>query len=99
MQLTIIKEVIWLLDQAQERRALSNEEEGFRSRLKKIYLGLVTVEKIKVRQRSRMTNIKYGEANTKFFFLKANRRKRKNTSNLCMYSKGWLSATKTKPKR
>jgi hypothetical protein len=77
MQLKIIKEVIWLLDQAQERRALSNEEEGFRSRLKKIYLGLVTVEKIKVRQRSRMTNIKYGDANTKFFFLKANRRKRK----------------------
>jgi hypothetical protein len=77
MQHTITKEVIWLLDQAQERRALSHEEVGFRSRLKEIYLGLVTMEKIKARQRSRMTNIKYGDSNTKFFFLRANGRKRK----------------------
>jgi hypothetical protein len=77
MQLTITKEVIWLLDQAQERRAVSNEELDFRTRLKEIYLGLVTVQKIKARQISRMTNIKYGDANTKYFFLKANGRKRK----------------------
>jgi hypothetical protein len=47
MQLAITKEVIWLLDQAQERRALTNEEEDFRTRLKEIYLRLVTVQKIK----------------------------------------------------
>jgi hypothetical protein len=33
--------------------------------------------KIKARQRSRRTNIKYGDANTKLFFLRANGRKRK----------------------
>jgi hypothetical protein len=77
IQLAIVKEVIWLLDQARERRALSQEEIDYRSRLKEIYLGLITVEKVKVRQRSRLTNIKYGDANTKLFFLKANGRKKK----------------------
>jgi hypothetical protein len=35
------------------------------------------VEKIRARQRSRLTNIKYGDANTKLFFLRANFCRRK----------------------
>jgi hypothetical protein len=75
IQLKIVKEVIWLLDQAQERRALSHEEIGSRTRLKEIYLGLITVEKIKARQRSRLTHIRYHDTNTKLFFLKRKRGK------------------------
>jgi hypothetical protein len=73
MQLVIIKEVIWQLNQAQERRKLSQSEVAFRDRLKEIYLGLLALERVRARQRSRMTTIKYGDANTKLFG-----RKRKN---------------------
>jgi hypothetical protein len=46
-KLSIAKETIWLLDQAQERMSLSNEEVEFRRRIKYIYLGLLAIEKIK----------------------------------------------------
>jgi hypothetical protein len=77
MQLAIIGEVIWQLDQAQERRNLSQTEVAFRDRLKEIYLGLLALERVRTRQRSRMTNIKHDRANTKLFYLRANGRKRK----------------------
>jgi hypothetical protein len=71
MQLAIIKEVIWQLDQAQERRNLSQSEYAIRDRLKEIYLGLLAMERVRARQRSRMTNIKHDGANTKLFYLRA----------------------------
>jgi hypothetical protein len=77
MQLAIIKEVIWKLDQAQERRNLSHSESFFRERLQEIYLDLLSLERVRARQRSRMTNIKHDGANTKLFYLRANGRKRK----------------------
>jgi hypothetical protein len=67
MQLVIIKELIWQLNQAQERRKLSQSEVAFRDRLKEIYLGLLALERVRARQRSRMTTIKYGDANTNLF--------------------------------
>jgi hypothetical protein len=77
MQLAIIKDVIWQLDQAKERRNLSHSEYAFRDRLKEIYLGLLALERVRARQRSIMTNIKHDGANTKLFYLRANGRKRK----------------------
>jgi hypothetical protein len=42
-----------------------------------VHAGLVAVEKRRVKQRARLTNIKHGDANTKLFYLRANGRKRK----------------------
>jgi hypothetical protein len=67
MQLAIIKDVIWQLDQAQEGRNLSHSEYAFRDRLKEIYLGLLALERVRAWQRSIMTNIKHDGANTKLF--------------------------------
>jgi hypothetical protein len=46
IQFVVVKEVICLLDQAQERRNISHLETDFKARLKEIYLGLLTVEKL-----------------------------------------------------
>jgi hypothetical protein len=40
-------------------------------------LGLLALEKVRARQRSRLTNIKHGDANSKLFYLRPNGRKRK----------------------
>jgi hypothetical protein len=47
IQLDVIKEVIWQLDQAHERRSLSQSETAFRARLKEIYLGLLTLQRVR----------------------------------------------------
>jgi hypothetical protein len=44
IQLAIIKEVIWQVDQAQER-SLCQSEIAFRDRLKEMYLGLLALER------------------------------------------------------
>jgi hypothetical protein len=75
----IAKEAIWLIDQAQERRTLTQAETNFKARLKDVYLGLLAVQKISAQQRARLTNIRYGDANLKLFYLRANNRKRKKT--------------------
>jgi hypothetical protein len=76
-QFVVAKEAMWLFDQAQERRTLIQAEAIFKAGLKEVYLGLLAVEKIRAQQRVRMTNIKYGDANSKLFYLRANGRKRK----------------------
>jgi hypothetical protein len=79
-KLAVAKKTIWLLDQAQEQMSISQAEVDFRLRLKEAYLGLLTMEKIRARQRARLTNIKYGDVNSKLFYLMANGRKQKSTS-------------------
>jgi hypothetical protein len=76
-QLSVIKEVIWQLDQAQDRRSLSQSKLAFKARLKDLYIGLLSLEKVRARQRSRLTNIKHGDANTKLCYLIANGRRRR----------------------
>jgi hypothetical protein len=96
VQLAVVKEALWLLDQAQERRALSHLETDFRTRLKETYLGLLTIEQIKARQRARLTNIKYGDANTKLFF--ANGRKRKKHIHVLQTDDGLATKLEDKAK-
>jgi hypothetical protein len=45
--------------------------------MKDLYLGLLSLEKVRARQRSRLINIKHGDNNTKLFYLRANGRWRK----------------------
>jgi hypothetical protein len=98
MQLTIIKEVIWQLDRAQERRGLSQLEINFRGRLKEIYLGLLALEKTRARQRSRLSNIKHGDANTKLFYLRDNGRKRNKHIQLLHTAQGLAFSHEDKEK-
>lgn len=78
IQFHLVNELILRLDIAQENRALSPLEISLRKDLKLQILGLTAIEKARRRQRSTLTWLKEGDANTKFFHLKVNARHRKN---------------------
>jgi hypothetical protein len=92
LQLAIIKEVILQLEAAQESRALTSQEAELRRRLKIRCIGLATIEKSRMRQRSRLTSIRCGDANTKIFHTKANARRRKNYIH-CLHKDGGMAFT------
>lgn len=77
-QIAVAKEIIWRLDVAEDSRQLSMEEIEFRKRIKLKYQGLLAIEKIKAKQRARLTRIRTADANTKMFYIRANGRKRKS---------------------
>lgn len=66
------------VDRAQEHRSLAEVERQLRKELKMRILGLAVIQRMRWRQRSRITWLKLGDADAKFFHLKANSRKRKN---------------------
>ena len=70
-------------------RDLTDPEHRLRSKLKNRILGWVVIEKAKKRQCSRVTYIREGDANTKFFHLKANSRRRKNFIQRLRKEQGW----------
>jgi len=57
LQLTLVKEILLQLEATQEHRALSQEELQLRRRLKARSVGLVAIEKTRIRQKSCLTNI------------------------------------------
>jgi hypothetical protein len=83
LQLAIVKEVLLQLEAAQETRRLTSQETELRRRLKARNTGLAAIEKSRIRQRSRLVYIRYGDTNTKFFHIRASTRLRKSTSNHC----------------
>lgn len=78
LQLAIVKEVLLQLKAAQEVRTLTQQDLNLRRRLKIRNTGLVAIEKSRIRQRSRLTYIRNGDANTNFFHIRASTRLRKN---------------------
>ena len=83
------QEVILRLDIAQETRDLTDPEHRLRSKLKNRILGWAVIEKARKRQSSRVNYIREGDANTKFFHLKANSRRRKNFIQRLRKEQGW----------
>ena len=66
MQLAVVKEVLLQLEATQEHRLLTGMELHLCRCLKARSTGLAAIEKSRIRQRSRLTYIRCGDANTKF---------------------------------
>ena len=77
LQLQIAHEIILRLDQAQDHRLLSSGERRLRALLKGKCLALASLERIRQCERARITYLREGDANTKYFHMKANARRRK----------------------
>jgi len=78
LYLAIIKEVLLHLEAAEEIRALTPRELQLHQQLKARGTGLATIEKSRIRQRSRLVFIQNGDANTIFFHIRASTSMRKN---------------------
>ena len=76
-QLLVAREVILRLEQEQDRRQLSELEADLRKELKQQCLGLASLERTIARQRARVRELREGDANTRYFHLKARDRHRR----------------------
>jgi exonuclease III len=74
----VANEVILRLDEAREHRSLSDDERKLRAFLKGKCLALASLERTRLRQRARVRDIREGNANSKYFHMKANARRRKH---------------------
>jgi hypothetical protein len=90
LKLLMAQEVILRLDEAHDSRPLSPAEHNLRHRVKKRILGWLVVEKARKKQNARISYIKKGDANTRFFHLRANGRRRKNFIQRLREGQGWL---------
>jgi hypothetical protein len=74
----VYKEVIYQLEKVQEIRILTTPEHNLIKLLKARILGLAVIQRCIARQRSRITWLRHGDANTKKFHIMANQRRKKN---------------------
>ncbi|XP_066392289.1 uncharacterized protein [Miscanthus floridulus] len=98
LQLAIVKEVLLQLELAQESRMLMSQELDLCRRLKTRSVGLAAIEKSRIRQRSRLTYIRCGDTNIKFFHIRANARQRKNYIHCLHTERGMVMAHEEKQK-
>ena len=80
----------------QEHRQLSVAEIGLRRDLKARCLGLTAIEKMRAKQKSRLTQIRANEANSKLFYLQANGRRRKNFARQLVTAEGIMQTHEDK---
>lgn len=91
-------EVILRLDMVQEQRELSQQEHDLRKRLKRKIIAWAVLEKSRKRQNSRITNLKDGDANTRYFHLRLTHRRRKNFIHRLKHNNGWITEHNLKEK-
>jgi hypothetical protein len=72
------QQLVLQMDQIQDERRLTENEFQRRKEAKNRILALVVVKKIRLCQRSCLTWIRVGDANTKLFHLRANARRQRN---------------------
>jgi hypothetical protein len=77
-RLALSREVILRLDKARENRMLSLDESWLHKTLKATYLGLASLERTIARQRTRLTSLKDGDANSAYFHQHSSFRRQKN---------------------
>jgi hypothetical protein len=77
-QLAMAQEILHRREIAQDSWSLSQEELGLKSVLKKCSLMLSSLKRTIAHLRSRISSLKEGDANTKFFHMQARHQKRKN---------------------
>lgn len=95
-QSDIANEIILGLDQAQEHRRLTADELSLRRIAKQRVVGLATVRRTQMRQRSCLVGIRLGDANTRLFHLRANGRRRKNLIPALQHDNGIATAHQDK---
>lgn len=71
-------QLIAIMDVVQEHRQLSEQEISLKRDLKARFLGMMAVEKLRAKQRARLSYLSAEEANSKLFYIRANGRRRKN---------------------
>jgi hypothetical protein len=98
LQLLMALDVILQLDIAQESRDLSLEERNLRADLKRRVKGLAALERSRKRQASIIRYLREGDANTNFFHLRVNARKRKNHILRLKHNDGWAATHEEKDK-
>jgi exonuclease III len=94
LQIKIATEIIWRLDTAQESRGLSEAERTLRTNTKSKLLALYAIQKSLMRQRSRLTWIKKGDANTRLFHITASARRRKKFIQTLQKASGGVAISK-----
>jgi hypothetical protein len=95
-QLHLANEIIHRFDIAQEDRTLGPLEFELRKLLKTRVLGLAAIERSRRRQASRVTWLREGDANTRYFHIKMNSRRRKNYVHTLTTDQGILTAHEEK---
>ena len=78
LRATISSEIILRLDEAMDYRVHTEDERCLRASMKVNLLGIAALQRSLWRQKSRVQWVKEGDANTRFFQLKASARRRKN---------------------
>lgn len=89
LKLHMAQEVILRFDEAQENRELTSAERSLRQRLKSRILGWAVLERARKKQCARINYLREGDANTKFFHLRANARRRINFIQKLRNDSGW----------
>jgi hypothetical protein len=70
---------------------LNANERDLRARLKRKVVTLAVVERTRKNQSARISNIKEGDANTKFLHLRVSARRRKNYIQRIKHNNGWVT--------